>query len=207
MRLRLLLLTLLIGCTSTVPTGEIGALDRLREGNARYRSGSGARRAQLATGQHPYAIVFACSDSRVAPELVFNAALGDLFVIRTAGHVLDDASLGSIEFGVAELAIPTVVVMGHERCGAVHAALEAEHHAEVPGNIASLVAAVAPAIEQGETHPGDRLDNAVRANVALTVKRLRESTMLRDAIAAGKLEILGARYDLDTGEIEWLTAE
>jgi carbonic anhydrase len=128
------------------------ALTRLQEGNQRYvalqathPNQTGGRRSELAQSQKPFAIVFGCVDSRAAPELVFDRGLGDLFVIRTAGHVLDNAALGSIEFGVAELKIPLLMVLGHERCGAVSATIEAvEKHAEAPDQIAALVKGIAP---------------------------------------------------------------
>jgi carbonic anhydrase len=133
------------------------ALARLQEGNQRYvalqathPNQTGSRRSELAQSQKPFAIVFGCVDSRAAPELVFDRGLGDLFVIRTAGHVLDNAALGSIEFGVAELKIPLLMVLGHERCGAVSASIESiEKHAEAPDQIAALVKGIAPAVEKG----------------------------------------------------------
>src|SRR3954451_24527244 len=152
------------------------ALQRLLEGNQRYVAAKPTypnltvdRRTQLAQGQHPFSIVFSWVDSRVPPELVFDRGLGDLFVIRTAGHTLDDAVLGSIEYGVAELNIPLILVMGHEKCGAVKATLEAvEKHTTAPDRIQTLVRDITPAIEQSKGQPGDALDNAVLANTQLT---------------------------------------
>lgn len=188
------------------------ALARLLVGNERYAvnrtlplNESTQRRAEVAQGQHPFATVFSCVDSRVPPELVFDRGLGDLFVIRTAGHVIDEAVLGSLEFGVAELKIPLLMVLGHEKCGAVNATLEAvEHQTEAPASIGYLVAGITPAIEQAAEQPGDRLDNCVRANVVLTVKRLHESPILAEAVAQGQLLIVGARYDLETGGVEMI---
>lgn len=188
------------------------ALERLLAGNERYAMNrslplneSMQRRTEVAQGQHPFATVFSCVDSRVPPELVFDRGLGDLFVIRTAGHVIDEAVLGSLEFGVAELKIPLLMVLGHEKCGAVTAALEAvEHHAEAPASIGYLVAGITPAIELAAEEPGDTLDNCIKANVSLTVKRLHESPMLAEAVAQGQLLIVGARYKLETGAVEMI---
>jgi carbonic anhydrase len=185
------------------------ALQRLLEGNQRYVAAQPTypnltvdRRTQLAQGQHPFSIVFSCVDSRVPPELVFDRGLGDLFVIRTAGHTLDDAVLGSIEYGVAELGIPLILVLGHEKCGAVKATLEAvEHQTTAPDRIQTLVRDITPAIEQSKGQPGDALDNAVLANTALTVGRLKATPLLAEALGKGGLKIIGGRYDLDSGAV------
>ena len=186
------------------------ALARLQEGNQRYvalqathPNQTGSRRSELAQSQKPFAIVFGCVDSRAAPELVFDRGLGDLFVIRTAGHVLDNAALGSIEFGVAELKIPLLLVLGHERCGAVSASIESiEKHVEAPDQIAALVKGIAPAVEKAHGQAGDQVDNVVRANTELTVAQLKATRILADALSKGALKIVGGRYDLDTGMVE-----
>lgn len=186
------------------------ALQRLLAGNQRYVANnstdlneSASRRAEVTQGQMPFATIFSCVDSRVPPEIIFDRGLGDLFVIRTAGHVIDNAVLGSLEFGVLELGIPLLLVLGHEKCGAVAATLEAvENNAAAPGQIAALVQGIRPAVEKVEGQPGDHLDNAVRANVELTVNRLQESPLLAEAVAQGQLKIVGGRYDLDTGTVE-----
>jgi carbonic anhydrase len=186
------------------------ALQRLLEGNQRYTANksvdlneSQSRRAELAKGQNPFATIFSCVDSRVPPELIFDRGLGDLFVIRTAGQVIDNAVLGSLEFGVAELKIPLLMVLGHEKCGAVKATVEAvEHNATAEAEINWLVDGIRPAVEVAKTQSGDLLDNAVKANVSLTVERLNGSSILSEAIENGELKIVGARYDLDTGVVE-----
>jgi len=191
-------------------TGPDDALQRLVAGNQRYASNQStdlnesiARRAAVAGGQSPFATVFSCVDSRVPPELVFDRGIGDLFVIRTAGHVLDHAVLGSLEFGVAELKIPLLLVMGHQKCGAVKATIEAvEQHASAPADIQTLVEAITPAVEQSHGQAGDALDNAVHANVALTVAKLRGLPSFAEAIGQGRLKIAGACYDLDSGLVE-----
>jgi carbonic anhydrase len=189
------------------------ALHELLEGNRRYVEGhaiwpnqDGSRRAEVAAGQHPFALIFSCVDSRVPPEIVFDRGLGDLFVIRTAGHVGDRAALGSIEYGIEELHIPLVVVLGHERCGAVVASIEAvDAGARAPGDIATLVEGIRPAVDAARGLPGDRTDNTVRANVQHTVQQLDASPILHEAWVAGHLKIVGARYDLDSGLVEIIT--
>jgi carbonic anhydrase len=187
------------------------ALRLLMEGNERWASGvvarphqSSERRAEVATGQEPFAIVFSCVDSRVPPELVFDAGLGDLLVIRTAGQAIDNAALGSIEYGVEELHIPLVVVLGHQRCGAVQATVEAVATGARPhGQISALIEAIRPAVEATAGSPGDPVDNAVRANAANAARKLQGAAPILDhGLADGSLTIVGAYYDLRTGKVE-----
>jgi carbonic anhydrase len=198
-----------VNVESTVANSD-EALQRLLEGNQWYVANksidlneSQSRRAEVAKGQSPFATIFSCVDSRVPPELIFDRGLGDLFVIRTAGHVIDNAVLGSLEFGVAELKIPLLMVLGHEKCGAVKATVEAvENNATAEAEINWLVDGIRPAVEAAKTQSGDLLDNAVKANVSLTVERLKGSSILSEAVENGDLKIVGARYDLDTGIVE-----
>ncbi len=185
------------------------ALQRLLEGNRRYVANRPAldesprRRMEVAQGQKPFAIIFGCVDSRVPPELIFDQGLGDLFVIRTAGEVLDQAVLGSLEFGVEELGIPLLVVLGHEHCGAVKAAIEVlDGHIEAEADIEYLVDALVPAVEQGKRLGGDVWDQAGHAQVALLVERLKRSPVLSAAVDSGVLKVVGAWYDLETGLVE-----
>jgi carbonic anhydrase len=188
------------------------ALQRLIQGNARFVQSvtidpnqSEKRRVAVANSQTPFAQILGCVDSRVPPEIIFDRGLGDLFVIRTAGQVIDDAVLGSLEFGVAELAIPLLVVMGHERCGAVKAAIESiEQNHTAPGSIAALVEAIRPAVEETAGTTGDHLDLAIHANIENIVERLSTSAILSAAVASGKLRIIGACYDLDSGIVEFM---
>jgi carbonic anhydrase len=185
------------------------AIQRLKDGNKRFVENKAAherqqadRRAKIAKGQQPFAIVVCCSDSRVPPEIVFDQGLGDLFVIRTAGNVVDDVGLGSIEYAVEHLGTRLVVVLGHDRCGAVSAAVAG---GEAHGHVQAIVNAIRPAVEKVKGQPGDPVDNAVRANVTETVKKLSAAApILPDRIKAGKLTIVGARYDLDDGRVEFL---
>ena len=189
--------------------GGAGARQQLLDGNKRYVEAklshpnqSRDRRIEVAKGQHPFAAVVSCSDSRVPPEVVFDQGLGDLFVIRLAGNVLTDEALGSLEYAVEHLGFKYILVLGHERCGAVEATIKG---GEAPGHIAGLVKAIRPAVEKVKNEPGDLLDNAVRANVVMVVQQLRSSgPILEGLVKKGELTIDGARYDLDDGVVEIL---
>jgi carbonic anhydrase len=162
--------------------------------------------ADVAMRQAPFAVVVACSDSRVSPELLFDQGLGDLFIIRLAGNIVDDAALGSIEYAVDHLGVPLVVVLGHERCGAVTATVEAvEKNEKVPGHLPALVDAIRPAVEQVKGQPGDKVDNAVKANVRLVTAKLKSAEpIVAPAVRAGKVRVLGAYYDLDDGKVSFI---
>ncbi|TAG87421.1 MAG: carbonic anhydrase [Oscillatoriales cyanobacterium] len=183
------------------------ALQKLMDGNRRYidqkrtfPDQSRSRILEVAKGQNPFATILGCSDSRVAPEILFDQGLGDLFDIRVAGNFIDNVVLGNMEYAVLELGVPLLVVLGHERCGAVKAALDGK---PVPGHIGSLVRAIKPAVSATKGQPGDAWDNAVRANVKMSVKNLKaRSPILAKAIKAGTLKVVGGRYDLDTGTVE-----
>jgi carbonic anhydrase len=190
---------------ATLPAAAADPLALLLAGNRRWVAGgprhphsSVARRRRVASGQNPFAVVFTCMDSRVPPELVFDRGLGDLFVVRTGAHVVDDAVLGSVEFGPAELGTPLVFVLGHERCGAVIAAIDAfaHHGGHAPGHLQAVVDALGPAYQAAAGRPGDPVENTVRAQTRLTVARLRSDPLLRD------IRVVGGRYDLDTGQVE-----
>ena len=189
------------------------ALHQLLEGHQRYLRGQplhqhqeAAWRATLANSQHPFALILGCADSRVPPEIIFDQGLGDLFVVRTAGHVLDAAVLGTIEYGLEKLNIALVMVLGHERCGAVQAAVKAmDAGTVVPGHLGNLVSAITPAVEQAKKQPGDLLDNAVRAHVGLIMRQLETQVpVLAARVKTDQAKTVGARHDLDTGEIELL---
>ncbi|MEG4029668.1 MULTISPECIES: carbonic anhydrase [unclassified Microcoleus] len=184
-----------------------GALKKLMAGNQRYiqqkrtfPDQARSRVVEVAQGQHPFATILACSDSRVTPEIIFDQGLGDLFDIRVAGNFLDDVVLGNIEYAALELGVPLLVILGHERCGAVKAALDGK---AVPGHISTLVAAIKPAVDSTKGQKGDAWDNAVRANVKMNVNQLQSSSpILAEAVKAGKLKVVGGRYDLDSGKVE-----
>jgi carbonic anhydrase len=190
-------------------------LSNLKQGNQRFASHmqkhpdqGGKRVHQLAQGQHPIATVLACADSRVPPEIVFDQGLGDLFVVREAGHVADDATLGSIEYAVEHLKTPLIVVLGHESCGAVTAAVDVmDSHQPAGGHIELLVEDIRPAVQEAGTHGSreSRIARAVTANVKLVMGQLtRNDAALAKAVRAGAVRIVGAVYDLHTGRITWL---
>lgn len=187
------------------------AAQTLLEGNARFVTGkvkhpnlSAERREEVAKGQNPFAIVVGCADSRVPPEAVFDQGLGDLFVVRVAGNVVDDAAIGSIEYAAEHLNVPLIVVLTHERCGAVKATLDG---GEPGGHIGSLVKDIAPAVEEAKKLPGDKLDNAVRLQAARVAAKLRDSMpVLHHLTESGKLMVVAARYDLDSGVVELLSS-
>ena len=160
------------------------------------------RQRELASGQHPHAIVLSCADSRVTPEIVFDQGLGDLFDVRVAGNVAADAEVASIEYAAEHLHAPLLVVMGHQKCGAVTAAAES---GDAPGHLPSLLAMIRPAIQKARGLPGDLVDNAVRINVENAVRQLRSSTpVLSPLVDRKELVVVGAVYSLDTGKVTWL---
>jgi carbonic anhydrase len=183
---------------------------RLQAGNQRHREGRWShpglnlkRRQALAQGQKPFAAVLSCADSRVPPELVFDQGLGDLFVVRVAGNVAGPFDRASLEYGVEHLGIGLLVVLGHERCGAVKASLELEGKAGdgLSPDLKALVGEIAPAVK-GKQGPG-ALDEAVHDNALLSARRLLErSAVLREAVEKGHLRVVSARYDLDSGAVE-----
>lgn len=187
------------------------ALKMLRDGNARFTSEkltrpnqTAARRTEVAKGQYPFAVVLTCSDSRVPPEMIFDTGLGDLFVVRVAGNTADDTAIGSIEYAVEHLGATLVVVLGHDKCGAVKAAIDVtEADITAPGHLPAVVGPIVPAVKQTKDQPGDKLENGVRANVANVVEQLKMShPVLAERVASGKLQIIGGRYDLSSGVAE-----
>ena len=185
-------------------------MQKLLEGNARYVSGNVShqdqyvveRRTDLISSQHPIAVVVGCSDSRVPPEAVFDQGLGDIFVVRTAGQVLDNASLGSIEYAVEHLGVPLVIVLGHDSCGAVTAAVKG---GEAPGHLKDLVEFIQPAVEEAKEMNNDSelLNNSINNNIK-NIQRYLESSepILYEEVQKGELSIVGARYHLDSGVVQ-----
>jgi carbonic anhydrase len=192
------------------------ALERLRLGNARYVLDdpiapdiSRTRRLEVAKAQLPFATLVGCSDSRVGPEQLFGVGLGDLFIVRTAGNNVGTHGMGSIEFSVAQLGVPLIVVLGHERCGAVDAAVKVVmDDLQLPGSMGKMVEPIIPAVlhaQRGPTEVDNLLDAAVRENVRRMVRRLRAASepLLMDPQKAGWLKVVGAYYDLDTGTVDF----
>lgn len=184
-------------------------LKRLKDGNLRFVSGKTAldvsevRRTKVAYQHKPFAAVLSCADSRVPPEIIFDQGLGELFVIRTAGAVLDQAVLGSLEFGVAELRLPVLVVLGHSRCGAVKFAMEvAEGSRNADAETAFLAEALAPTVGDPPQNDKDRWNHIARRHIQTVVDRLKHAPFLETAIQSGQLEIVRGWYDLDSGVAE-----
>jgi carbonic anhydrase len=189
------------------------ALRLLKEGNEQFRMDAPfrgvqgrERRLELARGQAPFCVLVGCSDSRVPPELLFGRGLGELFIIRNAGNTVDTAALGSVEYGVGVLGCPLVVVLGHESCGAVAAAVEVvEKNAAFPGVIGEMIQPIIPAVLAARRSPGGTtLDAAVVANAKRVAARLKtQSPVVQEAVRQDKLKIVAARYDLAAGHVDW----
>ncbi|GGW52324.1 carbonic anhydrase [Streptomyces xantholiticus] len=185
------------------PATPSAALRELAAGNRRWRNNrqthpheTAAVRAALTSGQRPFALVLGCIDSRVPPELVFDQGLGDLMTVRSAGEVLDEAVLGSVAYGVLELNIPLVMVLGHQSCGAVTAAVHAEETGEeLPAHIQYIADRIRPAIDHTQEGAA-RVDATIDRNVAMITRRLAREADFTGRIATGKLAVVGARYEL-----------
>jgi len=190
------------------------ALQRLQEGNVRFVSGASTRRvierdwlADLSEGQHPFATILGCSDSRVPPEIVFDQGLGDLFIVRVAGNVVGTEILGSLGYALAHLHTPLFVVLGHERCGAVQAALQTKFHGmKEQRRIGELIDVIVPALESIDpSAPAEQQwHDAVEANVRWAVRQLAATPAGRDAQKKGSIQIVGAVYELATGRVRFL---
>ncbi|MFS0517561.1 carbonic anhydrase [Nostoc sp. UIC 10607] len=185
------------------------ALQKLMEGNQRfvqhqpqYPDQSALRLQEVAQAQHPFATILSCADSRVPAEIVFDQGIGDIFDIRIAGNIATHEAIGSIEYAIVLLGSPLLMVMGHERCGAVTAAVQNE---SLPGDISTFVQAIKPALKKVKNKPGDAVENAVAANVQYQIERLKHSKLLNEQLESGKLKIVGGRYDLDTGKVIIIT--
>ncbi|MBT0770613.1 hypothetical protein KIH74_16845 [Kineosporia sp. J2-2] len=195
-----------------VPDRGDAAWQRLEEGNRRWAVGHSSaeaargpeRRAALVDGQHPFAMVLGCADSRLPTEILFDQGLGDLFVVRTAGHALDEAVLGSIEYAVAALGVDLVVVLGHQSCGAIKAAAHTLDDGTVPdGHIRGLVERLAPDMARGRQAGITELDDLSRWHASATVDLLRQrSNIVRDASEAKGLGLVAATYELGTGLVK-----
>jgi carbonic anhydrase len=186
------------------------SLERLLKGNARYVEGVSLRhdfkheREALAGGQNPYAAILSCADSRIAPEYAFDSGRGDLFVCRVAGNFANNETVASMEYAVAVLATPLILVLGHDSCGAVGAAIKSlKDGTTLPGHMPSLVTAIAPAVNAVSQQGGDTLVNAIRQNVIDNVAKLSSATpILSAAVEQGKLKVAGGIYRLGDGRVE-----
>ena len=196
-----------------VGEGARAALELLIEGNERYVAGRAAhprqddaRRAATSGDQRPFAAVMSCADSRVPPEVLFDQGLGDLFCVRTAGQVADGAAVGSLELAVMLYQVPLLVVLGHTGCGAVLVTLDhLRSPGQLPGSVSSIVWAITPAAREARRQAADDAwDLAVELNVAATVTQLAESRpTLAGAVTRRELAVVGAVYDLRSGEVRW----
>ena len=186
------------------------ALTELKQGNRRFVEArmmhpdqNPETRLSLAKSQSPFAIVLSCSDSRLPPEVVFDQGLGDLFVVRVAGNIVDPAGMGSIEYAVGHLGSPLIVVLGHQNCGAVSATLESLQTGHPPhGDVAALVTAITPAVAVAETQPGDDLlAKTIKANAEQSRDQILQSKELKPALDSGKLKVVTGYYSLDDGVV------
>ncbi len=184
-------------------------LKQLLDGNKRfytessvYPNQSSERRKEISQKQNPLAAIICCSDSRAAPEIVFDHGLGDIFVVRTAGNILDSIAVGSIEYAVEYLNVSLIVVLGHANCGAVNAVIQ---KFDGEGNIHKIIKTIKPAVELAKTMHGDLLTNAIKNNIKSVIKKLKSSDpIISKKIKNNKIEIIGAYYCLESGKIEIL---
>jgi carbonic anhydrase len=208
----LIVTTLSVGAAAEESSGNSSqeqVLTELLAGNKRFASGErvsfhqdSARLKEVSTGQKPIAAVISCSDSRVPPEVIFDHGLGDLFVIRTAGHVVDNTTLASLEYAVEHLGVSVVIVLGHERCGAVTATVTGGH---LPGHLTALTERIKPAIGEttGNTKPD--IEKCIGDNSRYVANQLTKAApVISEFVASGKLKIVAGKYDLDTGLVELL---
>ncbi len=193
---------------AVLPNSPSAALKKLMAGNQRfvqhqpiYPDQTAARLKEVAQAQSPFATVLTCADSRVPVEILFDQGIGDIFDVRVAGNIATPAVIGSIEYAVELLGTPVLMVLGHERCGAVTAAVQNE---PLPGDISAFVDAILPALKGVNTESGDAVDNAVAANVAYQIEQLQRSALIKARVRSGKLKVVGGRYDLDTGTVTML---
>lgn len=186
------------------------SLTKLIDGNKRFMSGEltkkdigESRRQELTKGQQPFATVLSCSDSRVAPEIIFEQGLGDIFIVRVAGNVVEPTTLGSIEYGVEHLHTPLLFILGHESCGAVKAALEAKGKPE--GNLGAILKKIMPAVNtarKAKKDTSETLNIAIQENIKNTYKEVMKSKIVRELVHEGKLKVIGAEYYLGTSKFE-----
>ncbi len=223
-RISLLILMLVLATALAAPAlaADVGAgtsadeaLRLLKEGQTRYVDGKPlhprqdrARRALTAAqGQHPLAVVLACSDSRVPPEIIFDQGIGDLFMVRVGGNVAATDEIGSIEYAVDHLAVPLVVVLGHSQCGAVTAVVD---DTKLPSNITNLLEPIKPAVDKArEANPGAAKEALLQAAIGNNVWQaiedmLRLSPLIREKVKDGKAQVVGTLYDIDSGQVQWL---
>ncbi len=196
------------------PQNADEALEALIQGNNRFVNSlkksprrSAKCRKEIAAGQNPFVSILVCADSRVAPEIIFDQGLGDLFVVSVAGNIVNPTNYGiqgSLEFGVLSLGTPLIMVLGHSGCGAVASAIEASQDGtQFPGSINNIVQTIKPAVEEAKGEKGNLLHNSIISNVQMGVNKLNNSDpVISDMVKKGKVNVVGANYDLKTGEVK-----
>jgi carbonic anhydrase len=192
------------------PSTPEEALHRLMEGNERFADGhpihpdeTPEKRKELIEGQHPWAAILGCIDSRAPPELLFDVGLGSVFVSRTAGQVLDRAVIGSLQYAVQKH-VKLIVVLGHQNCGAVEATISSlENHTTPPGDLAYIVRKIKPAVKSAMKKPGDLLKNSTLANVVLEKETLEKTPIISEALSPSELRIVGGFYDMESGIVDF----
>ena len=199
---------------ATLPSKDLltdpdAALEALMAGNRRFSKHHPAhphqaqiRLDEVSQVQHPFATVLSCADSRVPVELLFDQGVGDIFDVRVAGNIVTPEVIGSLEYAIELLETPILMVLGHERCGAVTAAVK---NSPLPGNIGTFVQAILPAVEQSNGQAGDPVENAVGQNVKYQLDQIKRSDLVAHRLKAGSLKLIGSRYDLDTGNVSIIT--
>ncbi|TFG76039.1 MAG: carbonic anhydrase [Thermodesulfobacteriales bacterium] len=199
------------------PQNADEALQVLMEGNKRFvnsmkkdQERSAERRKEVVAGQNPFVSILACADSRVAPEIIFDQGIGDLFVVRVAGNIVNPTNYGiqgSLEYGALVLGTPLIMVLGHSGCGAVTGAIEAlQKGTEFPGSINNIVQAIEPAVVKAKGEKGNLLHNSIISNVQIGVDKLNNSDpIISDLVKKGKVKVVGANYDLKTGEVKLIS--
>lgn len=188
-----------------VPPRE--GVERLMDGNKRYVSDrlehpnrTQESRAAVAEGQEPFAVILGCADSRVAPEILFDQGIGDLFVVRVAGNVAGNLELESIQYAIDHLGSSVVMVLGHEHCGAVSAVVQGQ-----TGDIPAIAKLIQPAVKTAKKESGNLIENAIDANVQRVVEKLRQTKFLKPLIKQGKVTVIGGVYHLETGKVELIS--
>jgi carbonic anhydrase len=204
-----------LAASDTTSVTADDAIERLKSGNEKYVSAPevcefnlAKQRERVRKAQTPWATILTCADSRLLPDLIFGGVnLGELFIARNAGNVVDTGILGTVEYSAEHLGIPLIVVLGHEACGAVSAACSVvEKHEKFPGSIGPMVNAIVPAAKAVYGKPGDFVDNTVRENAKRAAAQIAtKSQIVSHLIRAKKIKVLAARYDLDSGRVEFLT--
>jgi carbonic anhydrase len=194
------------------PFNSNQALEALISGNKRFCEGNPIMQEttwpqlkESALTSDPFAIVLGCSDARIVPEIIFDQSLGNLYVVRVAGNILNNAILASIEYGLIHLHIPLIVVLGHRGCDAVDAAIDAAiKHQHTIGNIDAILEAIYPAVERAQDKEGNLLENVIQAHTLMAVEALKEKSIIQDLYDAGKVVIVGAYYDTETGIVDFV---